>query len=1229
MKRRAEARWAAVGLVGWAFAVSGCGVPDYGPGVVAAGRVTVGRTHAPPPAVQPLAIAAVNAAPTTGASPITGASVDARALVITAAGTDSAFGAIQNTLQYLGTPFDVLNAKTGPALTDGALFSGTHGKYNAIFLDIGDLSGQFSDAEWATLTAYEVQFGVRRVALYTGPNASYGLTGDGDGVNPGASPIAAACTAAGKALFIGTNCANPVQITQGYAYPSAAADASTTPLLVDAAGNVYAATRSYPDGREALVLSFSQASSYVSYLEIAYGLVNWATRGLFVGERHVYAMPQIDDLFLASAIYTGGTYRITAADLQAFADWEAATTANPVTAGFRAAFAANGFGSSSMPGDPLTAKAVALGPTFEWINHSWDHPLLDTLSYAAVVGEFSQNDQYLRGLGLMPYATINAVTPNISGLASPNAMQALHDVGIQQIVSDSSYPDQKNPSPNAGLWNALQPSILEIPRGALDLYFNVSQPPEWLPEYQALRGIATLDYPTVNGIVSDDLLEDMLNGSNDPWMFHQANVRDYDGAGHSLLSDLLDAAFRKYEAVMTLPVVSPTMDDLAVRVRNRMALDASGVVATIAGGSLTVTVAHAATVPVTGLCVTGAERYAGQAISYLELTDGQSATYPIEGCARPSPTGAGGSGPAAVPVDAGAAASGGPDAGATPGSAVKPGAAINVPKMASSTPVEPAGCSCELAGATGRGSGALLAILGFALGARRRRTRARGAGSMVTGVARAGLVAGVLVCLSCGGGSAVHVGTAAQPPGQPAGVGGGAAAMGGAVGAGGAVGVGGTGGLGGMAGDPLACADLFDQGTLATYDFDISSDQMSALQAEFHNLAAVEAGLDFATYHPITFRLNGETVTSAEIKLHGQSSWEQTLQYDGDHAKMQFDVSFNQLDPNGSFHGVSKLVFDMPRDDWTFLHNRLSQAWLRQVGVLAPCSASARLNINGDYYGLYVLEQGVGAGTVKAFFPANAGGDLWKDDDNQLETNKSTGGNTARLKLFNDAGDLTSLSAIMDIPGSLNSWAAEALINDSDGYYNGDHNFLLYDQGAAGYVFLPQDTDSTWDWLATFDLPGAKDHPVYWWSSRAQPAPVMGDKWLIVLGDATWRNRYADAIQALLGKFDVAQIQGWIDSWSRQINAAAVSDPHAAATAADIQTATQTARDIVPQRAAYLQTFVDCEHGVAGAATDADGDGYLWCDECDDGNPDVHPGAQEICGNGVDDDCNGLVDDGC
>ena len=737
--RRTEWLWVGVPFVAWSLAVGGC-APDQKRDVQLA-RERIAQAPPPPPRVviRPLTIAAVDTAPATGASPMAGASVGARALIITADGTNSAFTAIESTLTYLGTPYDVLNASTGPALTAAMLSTGSLGKYNAVFLDIGDLGGAFTDDEWATLTAYEVEFGVRRVSLYTPPNASYGLTGGSPGVDPSVAPIAATCTAAGKALFVGTNCANPIQINDGHAYPTAASDGATTPLLVDASGNVYAAIRSYPDGREALALTFGQADYYVSYLEIAYALVSWATHGVFVGERHVYAVPQIDDLFLSSAIYTGGTYRITDTDLQSFIDWQNSKRAQPVFAGFRAAWAVNGSGSQSRPGDPLTAKVVAAGSTFAWINHTWDHPVLDGLSYADVLNEFTQNDQYLRGLGLAPYATINAVTPNISGLGSADAMRAIHDAGIQQIVSDTSVMGEDNPSPNAGIWNALEPSVLEIPRKATDLYFNVTQAAEWIPEYEALNKLASVDYPTIIDVQSGQLFQYMLNGNNDPWMFHQANTRDYDGAGHSLLSDLLDAAFSKYAAVMTFPVVSPTMEDLATRVRNRMAFNAAGVSATIGAGTLTVTVAHAATVPVTGLCTSGAETYAGQSISYLTLADGQTATYPLGSCSTTvGAVGGAGSpdgGTASQAGDAGSAnvSDAGPDAGTV----VSGGSAT----AAGATDVSGGGmgCACAL-GADRLGLAFLPVALFCVVIAARRARRSRSASGRVSPDWRAAFV---------------------------------------------------------------------------------------------------------------------------------------------------------------------------------------------------------------------------------------------------------------------------------------------------------------------------------------------------------------------------------------------------------------------------------------------------------------------------------------------------------
>jgi len=53
----------------------------------------------------------------------------------------------------------------------------------------------------------------------------------------------------------------------------------------------------------------------------------------------------------------------------------------------------------------------------------------------------------------------------------------------------------------------------------------------------------------------------------------------------------------------------------------------------------------------------------------------------------------------------------------------------------------------------------------------------------------------------------------------------------------------------------------------------------------------------------------------------------------------------------------------------------------------------------------------------------------------------------------------------------------------------------------------------------------------------------------------------------------------------------------------------------------------DCDGTVPWIERDADEDGWMYCEgECDDTDPAVNPGVEEVCDNGIDDDCDQFMD---
>jgi hypothetical protein len=576
----------------------------------------------PPPSIPP---------PPPGCS---NATVDMKVLVLSADGNETVLPAIREALDYHSVPHDTwIATQHAGQLTAATLADGCAGRYQGVVLTSGALAytpdgGQtflsaLTPPEWIALRTYEAQFAVREISWFVFPGSDQGLTPTTVGQDTGASPINATLTSAGQSAFSYIPSSATIPITLAWTYLTTAADPNVTPLLVDAAGHVLMSRRIGPDGRETLAMTFDSNQFLLHHAILAHGLVEWVTRGIYLGEYRQYLTPQIDDLYNDNELFGGGNYRMTATDVTAMQTWQLAVQAIGGNAGFKLAFPFNGSYSTLL--DLLSITLTPVNATYNFISHTWTHQQLDNVSYNTALNELRRNDNFGKSR-FLNYSTSSLVTPEISGLLNPNVMRAAKDIGVKYMVSDTSRVGWNNPRPNIGIYSTLEPSILFIPRRPTNLFYNVSVPSRWVSEYNSIYAAfwgRNLTYSEILDKESQFLLFYMLRGDIDPQMYHQANMRAYDGA-HSLLSDLHDMALQKLRRYSNLPVESPDMVRVGTKMADTMARNASALTARLRpGAGITLTSPTAVRVVVSGLCVLlGSEVYGGKCLTTVNVPAG-------------------------------------------------------------------------------------------------------------------------------------------------------------------------------------------------------------------------------------------------------------------------------------------------------------------------------------------------------------------------------------------------------------------------------------------------------------------------------------------------------------------------------------------------------------------------------------------------------------------------------
>jgi len=448
------------------------------------------------------------------AGTVTATKVNSTALVI-ARDQSTAYTAYSG-LNDHGIPYYLLTVPQGgvalPTLND----STTVGNYGLIVVlsevsyDYGSdgYRSALTQSQWTSLYNYQIAFGVRMVRLDAYPSDQSGTKALGACCDTGVEQYVAISSdkyfpTAG--LKIGATLS-----TSGlYHYPASIPDSSTTTEIAQFKKNsvfptdtTAAVVNSFLGGRQQMVFFMPSATDWsLTSALLQHAWINWATRGLYVGQRRASLQTQVDDMFLITSLYSPEEdYRIGTSDLSNHITFTKKLNAKmnsgsqyfievghngngnieqtddqddtgevcppgPIEypdqidtplefskpAGSGTSLWPSGMGAyanyseNCLEGDDLQewwAKASNLN-AFAHVSHTFTHEDQNNATYSDVVKEISWNKGWLAATGISKATKFSGqglIPPAITGLHNPDALKAWSEAGITNAMGDNTRP---------------------------------------------------------------------------------------------------------------------------------------------------------------------------------------------------------------------------------------------------------------------------------------------------------------------------------------------------------------------------------------------------------------------------------------------------------------------------------------------------------------------------------------------------------------------------------------------------------------------------------------------------------------------------------------------------------------------------------------------------------------------------------------------------------------------
>jgi hypothetical protein len=340
--------------------------------------------------------------------------------------------------------------------------------------------------------------------------------------------------------------------------------------------------------------------------------------------------------------------------------------------------------------------------------------------------------------------------------------------------------------------------------------------------------------------------------------------------------------------------------------------------------------------------------------------------------------------------------------------------------------------------------------------------------------------------------------------------------------------------------------------------------------------------------------------------------------------KMAWKIDIDRFIDGQRVLGIAKVNLNNLVQDPSALHEWLAYRVFATQGVPTPRVNWVDLVVNGESWGPYLMIESTDDDAVAtragvtpvAVFEGEYGEDLFSGNAPTFDLD--AGPESARAALvalidtLNGAADdhvRESLEPMLDWREVLAEMATEIVIGHWDGYGPTRNNYFLLLGDDGRWRLVPWGVDQTFDY----------------------PWPLFEGQGLILqrcLADPDCRVLWEDALRAVADGAQSLLDAGLADE-TRRHAAALVSrfalDPRREWDPNNIPFFADSALAFLQRRVAEVRDTIGC---LRDPAADIDGDGYQCGFDCVEGDATIHQNAVDTCGDGIDQDCNGRIDDG-